>query len=93
MEILETVLSLCTCHHGSSGVNEPIIELGKRILFVQRDHGLQYVPELSSSVLSLFVILIQSELEHEQLSILKTFHFLLMWKFENGKLNRQVHFL
>ncbi|KAG2714612.1 hypothetical protein I3760_03G035700 [Carya illinoinensis] len=84
VEMLETVLSLCTCHLGFSGVNEPIVELGKRILLVQRDHGLQYVPELSSSVLSLFVILIQSELEHEQLSILKIFHFLLKWKCENG---------
>ncbi|KAG7985679.1 hypothetical protein I3843_03G038900 [Carya illinoinensis] len=84
VEMLETVLSLCTCHCGISGVNEPIVELGKRILLVQRDHGLQYVPELSSSVLSLFVILIQSELEHEQLSILKIFHFLLKWKCENG---------
>lgn len=87
VELSGTVLSLCTCNHRHSGGNEPIVELVKRLMFVQKDLGLQYVPELSSSVLSLFVILVQSELEHDQLSILKFFHFLLEWKYENGMLN------
>lgn len=86
VELLETILSLCTCHRRHSGGNELIVELAKRLLFVQKDLGLQYVPELSSVVLSMFVILTESELEHEQLSILKIFHFLLKWKCENGTL-------
>lgn len=87
VELLDTVLSLCTCQHCFSGGYEPIVELGRHLLFVQRDHGLRYLPELSSAVLSLFVILIRSELEHEQLSILKLLHFLLNWKYEKGMLN------
>ncbi|KAK4603584.1 hypothetical protein RGQ29_012198 [Quercus rubra] len=83
VELLETILSLCTCHRRHSGGNELIVELAKRLLFVQKDLGLQYVTELSSVVLSMFVILTESELEHEQLSILKIFHFLLKWKCEN----------
>ncbi|KAE8021495.1 hypothetical protein FH972_007379 [Carpinus fangiana] len=83
VELSGTVLSLCTCNHRHSGGKEPLVEPVKRLMFVQKDLGLQYVPELSSSVLSLFVILVQSELEHDQLSILKFFHFLLKWKYEN----------
>lgn len=86
VELLENILSLCTCHRRHSGGNELIVELAKRLLFVQKDLGLQYVTELSSVVLSMFVILTESELEHEQLSILKIFHFLLKWKCENGTL-------
>ncbi|KAL5572771.1 hypothetical protein UlMin_022368 [Ulmus minor] len=82
LELLETALSLCSCHRHSSWV-EPITELSKRLLFVQKDLGFQYVPNLSSAILSLFVILIQLELEHEQLSMLKLLHFLLEWKYGN----------
>lgn len=38
-------------------------------------------------MLSLFIILVQSELEHEQLSTLKLLHFLLKWKYGNGMLD------
>jgi hypothetical protein len=42
------------------------------------------MPEISSTLLSLFVVLIQSDLEYEQLSLLKLLNFLLKWKSEKG---------
>lgn len=89
-ELLETILSICLLHHRHSGWIEPIAELSRRMLFAQKDLGLQYVPKISSVMLSLFVILAQLELEHEQLSVLKLLHFLLKWKYGNGTLNKIV---
>ncbi|XWS44143.1 hypothetical protein CRYUN_Cryun15aG0019200 [Craigia yunnanensis] len=82
VELIENVLSLYTCPCKQSGGTEPIVELLKHMLAAQKDLALQYIPELSSVILSLSVLLIQSELEHEQLSILKFLHFLLKWKSE-----------
>ncbi|PON84247.1 Armadillo-type fold containing protein [Trema orientale] len=82
LELLETILSVCSCHRYTFWI-EPIAEVSRRLLFVQKDLGFQYVPKLSSATLSLFIILTQSELEHEQLSALKLLHFLLKWKYEN----------
>ncbi|KAK1568532.1 hypothetical protein Q3G72_025587 [Acer saccharum] len=80
VELFGTVVSLCTSPHKHSSSIEPIVELLKCILVAQRDLSLQYKPELSSAILSLFAILIESELEHEQLCILKLLLFLLNWK-------------
>ncbi|KAL5864319.1 hypothetical protein ACOSQ3_001833 [Xanthoceras sorbifolium] len=80
VELFGTVLSLSISPHKHSNGIEPIVELLKRILAAQRDLSLQYKPELSSAILSLFTILIESELEHEQLCILKLLLFLLNWK-------------
>ena len=85
MELIENVLSLYTSPCKQSGGTEPIVELLKHMLAAQKDLSLQYIPELSSVILSLSVLLIESELEHEQLSILKFLHFLLKWKSETGK--------
>ncbi|XP_062106921.1 protein RST1 isoform X2 [Humulus lupulus] len=82
LELLETILSVCSCHRYSYWI-EPITEVSRRLLSVQKELGFQYVPKLSSATLSLFVILIQSELEHEQLSTLKLTHFLFKWKHDN----------
>ncbi|KAA8530205.1 hypothetical protein F0562_004914 [Nyssa sinensis] len=84
VELLETILSSCTDLHKHSGGVEAIFEISKPLLFVQKELGLSYIPELSSAILSLFFALTQSELEHEQLSILKLLLFLLKWKSENG---------
>ncbi|KAF4381599.1 hypothetical protein F8388_021227 [Cannabis sativa] len=62
---------------------EPITEVSRRLFSVQKELGFQYMPKLSSATLSLFIILIQSELDHEQLSVLKLLHFLFKWKHEN----------
>ncbi|KAJ7970794.1 Protein RST1 [Quillaja saponaria] len=83
IELLKTILPLLTCVHRHPGGNQPICELSNRLLSVQKDLGLRYIPALSSILLSLFVILVQSELEHEQLSILMLVLFVLKWKHEN----------
>lgn len=85
VELLGTVLSLCTSPHRHSGGVQPIVEQLKRVLVVQYDLSLQYRPELSSVILSLFAILLDSELEHEQLCMLKFLLFLVNWKSETGK--------
>lgn len=80
MEMLEMYFSLCTHLHKRSGGGEAVIEVSRHLLVAQKELGLSYIPELSSVILSLFVSLIQSDLEHEQLSILKLLFFLLKWK-------------
>lgn len=90
VELLEAILSL----HGdfrpySSGV-EKILEVLWRVLAVQKELGLNYITELKSVILSLFIIFIQSELEHEQYSIVKLVLYLLRWKNENGMITSAV---
>lgn len=84
VELLETVFSLCMSPFKHSGGIEPIVEILKHALVAQHDLSLQYKPEISSVILCLFSILIESELEHEHLCILKFLSFLLNWKSENG---------
>lgn len=55
-----------------------------RLLTVQKDIGLPWLPGLSSIILSLFIIIVQSELEHEHISILKLLLFILKWKCDSG---------
>ncbi|KAL0377399.1 UNVERIFIED_CONTAM: protein RST1 [Sesamum radiatum] len=62
---------------------EKILDVTRHTLAVQKELGLNYVTEISSLMLSLFPILVQSELEHEQYSILKLVLFLLRWKNED----------
>lgn len=81
MELLDAML--CTNPKHTSSV-ENILEVSRRILIVQKDLGFGYTPELSTITLSLFMILVQSELEHEQFLAVKLILFLLKWKNENG---------
>ncbi|WCJ21056.1 ARM repeat superfamily protein [Euphorbia peplus] len=83
VELSEILLSQLTSQCGHSGDSEPIIELVKRLFLIQKDLNMCFIPELSSSVLSLFTILVQSELEHEQLSVLRLLIFLFKWKSRN----------
>ncbi|KAF7819538.1 protein RST1 isoform X1 [Senna tora] len=83
VEFLETVFSLITCCQLHPGGNESLCELSKRLLCIQKDLGLPWVLGLSSTIVSLFTILVQSELEHEQISILKLLSLILKWKYEN----------
>lgn len=85
VELLETVFSLFPDMHKHSGGVEPVVEVWKRLVCGQKELGLSYIPELSRVTLSLFITLIQSEFEHQQLSILKLLIFLFKWKSENGK--------
>ncbi|CAN1347171.1 Protein RST1 [Linum perenne] len=84
VELAETTLSLLDCDQGRHGGSESIFQLLKRLFVVQKDLGLEYIPELSATLLSLSTILAQSELEHEQLSLLKLLIFLFRWKKENS---------
>ncbi|CAK9161769.1 unnamed protein product [Ilex paraguariensis] len=83
VELLEIIFSLHMDLQKFSGGSEAIFEVSRRLLFVQKELGLSYIPELSSVILSLFVTFIQLEVEHEQLSIAKLLLFLLAWKSEN----------
>ncbi|CAN1775358.1 Protein RST1 [Linum perenne] len=87
VELAETTLSLLDCDQGRHGGSESIFELLKRLFVVQKDLGLEYIPELSAALLSLSTILAQSELEHEQLSLLKLLIFLFRWKKENDSVS------
>ncbi|KAK8631468.1 hypothetical protein V6N13_028254 [Hibiscus sabdariffa] len=83
VELIENMLSLCTSPCKQYGGIEYIVEVLKNMLVVQKDLGLQYTPELSSVILSLSVLLIDSKFEHQQFSTLKFLHFLLEWKSDN----------
>ncbi|KAL5152789.1 Protein RST1 [Glycine soja] len=83
VEFLETILSLSTCLQWHPGGHEPICELLRRLLSVQNDLGLPWLPGLASTIASLFTIIVQSELEHEQISILKLLLLILKWKYDN----------
>ncbi|XP_038904942.1 protein RST1 isoform X2 [Benincasa hispida] len=88
IELLDTVLSLYACLDRHVCGYERILEQSRYLLSVQKDLGMQYVPKLSSVFPSLFTILIKSELEHEQLLILKLLLSLLQWKAEREYANR-----
>ncbi|KAK7381419.1 hypothetical protein VNO78_34092 [Psophocarpus tetragonolobus] len=83
-EFLETILCLSTCLQWHPGGHELVYELLRRLLSVQKDLGLPWVPDLSSTIVSLFTIIVQSELEHEQISILKLLLLILNWKYDNA---------
>ncbi|XP_010316297.1 protein RST1 isoform X1 [Solanum lycopersicum] len=82
VELLDVMFSLCTNPKHTSSI-ENILEVSRRILIVQKDLGLSFIPELSTITLSLFMVLMQSELEHEQFLEVKLVLFLLKWKHEN----------
>ncbi|WJX70216.1 hypothetical protein P8452_54347 [Trifolium repens] len=82
IEFMGTIMSLLTCLQWHSGGHEPIIELSRRLLSVQRDLGLRWEPGLSTTMVPLFTILVQSELEHEQISISKLLLLILKWKYD-----------
>jgi len=79
-------MSLLTCLQWHSGGHESIIELSRRLLSVQKDLGLRWESGLSKTMVSLFTILVQSELEHEQISISKLLLLILKWKYDKGEL-------
>ncbi|KAL8475410.1 hypothetical protein ACS0TY_028171 [Phlomoides rotata] len=82
LEILNAILSLHWDLSKYSGGVEKILDAASHLLAIQKELGLNYSTDFSSVMLSLFSILTQSELEHEQYSILKLALFLLRWKDE-----------
>lgn len=85
-------MSLLTCLQWHSGGHESIIELSRRLLSVQKDLGLPWKSGLSKTMVSLFTILVQSELEHEQISISKLLLLILKWKYDKGELSIVIQF-
>lgn len=83
MELLRAIFSLLDDVMPLGGV-ENISEMARRLLVVQKEMGLRYVPELSTVISSLFIPLMQSKVEHEQLAIMKVLLFLLEWKSDSG---------
>lgn len=79
------VLSQCTDNSKYTGEEERIFDMSRRLIVVQAELGLEFIPEVSAVMLSLFVSLIKSELEHIQLLVLKLVLDLLKWKSVNGK--------
>lgn len=84
LALLDAILSKHRDFRKYSGGVEKILDAARHLLAVQKELGLNYCTDLSSVMLSLFSILTQSELEHEQYSILKLALFLLKWKGEKG---------
>lgn len=84
LELLDSILSLHMDFRKYSGGVEKILDAVRHILAVQKELGLNYCTGQSSVILSLFSILTQLELEHEQYSVLNLALFLLRWKGENG---------
>ncbi|GJR02144.1 armadillo-like helical domain-containing protein, partial [Tanacetum coccineum] len=82
-ELLETVFSMCTYINKYSSGEECIFDVSRRLIVVQSELGLRCIPEASTVMLSLFVTVNQSELEHIQLSILKLVLDLIKWKSGN----------
>ncbi|CAA0828535.1 Protein RST1 [Striga hermonthica] len=60
-----------------------LLDAARNILAVQKELGLDCCTELSLVTLFLFQVLTQSDIEHEQYSILKLLLFILRWKYEN----------
>ncbi|KAK6928380.1 Focadhesin/RST, DUF3730 [Dillenia turbinata] len=85
LQLLETILLPCINLHRHSAMSEAVVELVRSVLMVQKELGLPYMPEFASATASLFIALVQSDIEHEQLSILKVLLLIFQWKSENVK--------
>ncbi|GMH24228.1 hypothetical protein Nepgr_026071 [Nepenthes gracilis] len=83
VKMLEAVLSPYLDFGKQSVGIEPVVEMSRRLLDVQKELGLLCVPELSAPMSSLFVIFSTLELEHEQLCMLKLISVFLNWKIED----------
>ncbi|KAM1491327.1 hypothetical protein PS1_023795 [Malus domestica] len=88
LELFDKILLISSAGHMHSGLIEPVVEMSKHLVITQKDIGLPYVPKVSSAMLTLFIILVQSELEHDQLSTLKLLHLLLKWKYGDEYVHR-----
>lgn len=86
VELLGTIFSLTFLDKGSCR-SEAVIEISRRLVTVQNELGLSYIPEISSVVLSLFITLVQAEFEHKQLSVLRMLLLLFKWKGKKGMIS------
>ncbi|CAM8931018.1 unnamed protein product [Rhodiola kirilowii] len=85
VELVETILSRCT-ELGNYSTTSDFVLLASRIITIQKESGLKFLPQLSTVLLALSVILTKSELEHEQVPIVKLLILLLNWNNENDRM-------
>ncbi|RAL46892.1 hypothetical protein DM860_005171 [Cuscuta australis] len=85
VELLDAIFSLHDDLLQPAGSLEYILEISRRLLDVQKELGLSFLPELSSAIPFLIIRLVYSELEHEQLSAVKLLSFIFSWKNGSGK--------
>ncbi|GAA0184312.1 hypothetical protein LIER_31600 [Lithospermum erythrorhizon] len=83
VELLEDIFSLHRDLYRYGNLVDNILRIAKHSLVVQKNLGLSFIPEYSTIKMSLFMMLIKSQLEHEQYSIAKFITFLLKWKNEH----------
>ncbi|CAL5325285.1 unnamed protein product [Camellia sinensis] len=69
VELLETIFSLSPAHHKHSGGVEPIVEVSKCLVCVQKELGLSYIPELSTVILSLLLFLLKWKSENDAVNL------------------------
>ncbi|CAN6446135.1 unnamed protein product [Victoria cruziana] len=82
-ELLQRLLYCCTSYYGEYAEIEVLITLSKRLVLLQRTHGLRYMQTFSSAIALLFFILTKAEFEHEQLAILNLLIMILDWRHES----------
>ncbi|KAJ3694479.1 hypothetical protein LUZ60_009959 [Juncus effusus] len=82
--LLETIFSLCFIQNKSFGINETVFQLAKRLLSIQKEINLKFLPEFNSIFITISYILSQTDFEHEQLAALKLLIFLTDWKHQTG---------
>lgn len=83
IELMITVLSRCTEINNYSTSSDSVL-LANRIITVQIEAGLNYVPQFSTVSLALSVILTKTELEYEQVPVVKLLSLLRKWNNKNG---------
>lgn len=85
VKLLDNLLALWLDSEKHSTGCKPVLQLSMKLLSVWKMLGLHHVPELSSSMLSLFAILTHLELEDEELYMVNLLRSFLKWKIEDGK--------
>lgn len=84
MELLEAIFYLPYDLLVQLGEVENVLEMARHLLVAQKEIGLSYISEFSAVILSLFITISKSKVEHEQLTIMKVLLLLLEWKRESG---------
>ncbi|XP_056699417.1 protein RST1 isoform X3 [Spinacia oleracea] len=83
VKLLDALLTLCSDFEKRNIESKPVLELSRRLLSFQIELKLQYVPQFSSPMLSLCVLLAQLELEDEKLYVLDLLAYFLRWRLQD----------
>ncbi|XP_048498933.1 protein RST1 isoform X3 [Beta vulgaris subsp. vulgaris] len=83
VKLVDALLTLCLEFEKRSIESKPVLELSRRLLSTQKEFELCYVPQLSSPMLSLIVLLTHLELEDEKLYVLDLLALCLRWRIQD----------